>query len=109
MDEPDVQTVCGASRSCVRAGSLFDAGFVTRTSGAMAALFAARTTESSLIQRHESGDFGDVDWETERANWHALWSGGVLRSLYTLEGGARIHVLSTAEPRSTALSLLETA
>lgn len=109
MDEPNLQTVCAPSRACARAAALFDAGFVVRTPGAMAALFAARVTESSLIQRHESGDFGDVDWETERSNWHALRAGGVLRSVYTLDGGARIHVVSTPELRTTMLSLLETA
>lgn len=88
--------------------TLFDTGFVIRTPGAMAALFAARVTESSLIQRHESGDFGDVDWQTERANWRALQAGGTVQSVYTLEGGARIRLLSTPELRTTTLSLIDT-
>lgn len=88
--------------------ALFDTGFVIRTPGAMAALFAARVTESSLIQRHESGDFGDVDWQTERANWRALQAGGTVQSIYTLDGGARIRLLSTPELRTTTLSLIDT-
>jgi len=86
---------------------LFDAGFVLRTPAAMAALVAARVTESQLMQRHQSGDFGELDWADEQANWRALPAGGVLRSLYTLEGGARIRIVTVPELGTTTIDLLE--
>ena len=86
---------------------LFDAGFVIRTPAAMAALVAARVTESQLMQRHQSGDFGELPWEAEQANWRALRSGGVLRSVYVLEGGARIRIVTTQELRTTTIDLLD--
>ncbi|MCM5680581.1 hypothetical protein M8A51_13695 [Schlegelella sp. S2-27] len=88
---------------------LFDAGFVIRTPAAMAALVAARTTESQLMQRHQSGDFGELPWGDEQANWRALRSGGALQSIYTLGSGARVRIVTLPELRTTTLDLLETA
>lgn len=86
---------------------LFDVGFVIRTPGAMAALVAARTTESSLMQRHQSGDFGDLPWEAEQANWRALRVGGPLQSVYALRGGARVRIATMPELRTTTVDLIE--
>lgn len=88
---------------------LFDAGFVIRTPAAMAALVAVRTTESHLMQRHQSGDFGELPWADEQANWRALRCGGALQSVYRLGSGARIRIVTLPELRTTTLDLLEAA
>ncbi|WKB51754.1 hypothetical protein [Eleftheria terrae] len=84
---------------------LFDCGFVVRTAAAMVALIAARATETSLVQRHERGDFGDLSCEQEELNWQAVADGTPVHSVYRLGTGAEIHVVTDPAAHQTRLSL----
>jgi hypothetical protein len=112
MMTPQLYATAPAHAPAARAAGvtvLFDAGFVIRTPAAMVALVAACTTESQLMQRHQSGDFGELPWADEQANWRALRCGGALQSVYTLDSGARIRIVTLPELRTTTLDLLDTA
>ncbi|AKJ27497.1 hypothetical protein [Caldimonas brevitalea] len=85
--------------------TVVDAGFVVRSPAAMVALVGARVSESSLIQRHERGDFGDIPDADARRNWLALASGRPVRSVYRLASGARIEVVTDPRDQMTQLSL----
>ncbi|HEV8314756.1 MAG TPA: hypothetical protein VGQ23_16970 [Burkholderiaceae bacterium] len=50
---------------------LFDTGFIVRTPGALLALIDAQVSETSLIDRHMTGDFGELCAEDE-AQQHKL-------------------------------------
>jgi len=85
---------------------LFEVGFVTRESEAMLVLVLARLTESSLIQRHEQGDFGDADTGQCLCNLHAIGAGeGVVRSLYRLPTGPCVCVETDLVAGETYLRL----
>ncbi|MCW7540270.1 plasmid related protein [Aquabacterium sp. A7-Y] len=84
---------------------MIDSGFVVRTPAAMVALIAARTTETSLIQRHERGDFGDLSAEQEERNWQAVADGLPVHSVYRLSSGAEIHVVTDPDAQQTRVSL----
>ena len=84
---------------------LFDAGYVVRTPAALVALIAARVSESSLIERHVSGDFGDVDAEQQACNRCALGEGGRIASRYRIDGGTRVCVVTEADRSVTTVLL----
>ena len=51
---------------------LFSLGRVVATPGAIALMEAARIDPVQLLQRHQSGDWGDLDAEDERENDYAV-------------------------------------
>jgi len=84
---------------------LFDTGFIVRTHGAIAALMAAQVSESSLIQRHTSGDFGQLCPEDQEQNRHAIAQGGRVMSSYELATQTKVWVITEAD-RSVTTFLL---
>lgn len=84
---------------------LFDTGFVVRTHGAVAALVAAQVSESSLIERHLSGDFGQLDSEDQEQNRRAIAEGGRVMSSYALHTHATVWVITEADRSVTTLLL----
>jgi hypothetical protein len=63
---------------------LFPLGRVVATPGAIALMEAARIDPVQLLQRHQSGDWGDLDAEDQRENDYA-----VDRRLRSLSSGYR--------------------
>ena len=63
---------------------LFDAGFVVRTPGAYLALLEADISETWLIEKHQSGDFGQLCEEDRRSNQRAVEHGGRILSRYVI-------------------------
>jgi hypothetical protein len=84
---------------------LFDTGFVVRTPGAFLALLEAEVTESNLIERHTTGDFGELSDADRESNWQALENGdGRVFSSYRV-GDEKVWVITEADRSSTTLLL----
>jgi hypothetical protein len=60
---------------------------------------------SELLERHASGDWGDVPPEDARENEFALERGFRVMSSYPLYGGVRVWVITEADRSSTCLLL----
>ena len=91
--------------------SRFSPGLVVLTPGAIAALRQAAgdtyfRLAADLVQRHVSGDWGEVDAEDAAANEYALKHGLRLLSAYRLPDGAGRLWLITEADRSTTTLLL---
>jgi hypothetical protein len=84
---------------------LFDTGFVVRTRGALVALIAAQVSESSLIERHLSGDFGELDADDQEHNRRAIAEGGRVLSRYPLDTYTKVWVITEADRSVTTLLL----
>ena len=84
---------------------LFDTGFVVRTPKALLALIAAQVSETSLIQRHLSGDFGELPAEDADANRSAIAHGGRVCSRYRLGPQTVVWVITEADRSATTLLL----
>lgn len=82
---------------------LFKLGQVVATPGAIEALEKAHTSAWTLLARHISGDFGEVDDEDRQANLDAIQSGARILSAYTLTTGERLWVISEADRSSTCV------
>ena len=83
--------------------ALFPLGRVVATPGALAVL--APEEPLTLIQRHQSGDWGEVDPHDQRANNQAFKDGTRLLSAYTTAGGERLWIITEADRSSTCLLL----
>ena len=82
---------------------LLDLGLVVASAGAALALAKARTQPEVLLNRHAALDFGEVDADERQRNLDAAANGGLVRSVYTLPTGDRLHV--TTERSSTSITL----
>jgi hypothetical protein len=83
---------------------LFDTGFVVRTPGAFLALLEADVSETWLIERHQSGDFGQLCEEDRQQNLRALEAGGRILSRYVLRSGV-VWVITEADREVTTVLL----
>lgn len=75
----------------------FDPGRIYMTPGALAVLAQPRPLEQSLetlLARHVSGDFGDLDEADRRANEIAITDGNMILSSYSLEEETTIWIIS---------------
>ena len=84
---------------------LFDTGFIVRTRGAMAALIEAQVTESRLIERHQSGDFGEMCAEDLSSNQEAIRHGGRVFSSFLVGPRTKVWVITEADRSVTTLLL----
>jgi hypothetical protein len=80
---------------------LFELGQVVATPGAALALARAKIQPEELLDRHRSGDFGEVDETARQTNLNAITSGERVRSAYLLPSGEVVLVVT--ENRSTTL------
>lgn len=75
----------------------FDPGHIYLTPGAMQVLAQPRARELSLetlLARHVSGDFGDLDEADRRANELAIADGNMILSSYRLDAETTLWVIS---------------
>jgi len=84
---------------------LFDTGFIVRTPGAMSALIESQLTESRLIERHQSGDFGDLCADDLAQNRNAILLGGRVFSSYRIDPRTKVWVITEADRSVTTLLL----
>jgi hypothetical protein len=85
---------------------LFDLGRVVATPGAMALLVAAGENPARLLDRHASGDWGEVPPEDARENERSLKYGWRVMSSYPVgNAGERLWVLTEVDRSSTCILL----
>ena len=75
----------------------FSPGRVVATPGVLDALTASGQTFDFFLDKHLSGDWGEVDAEDQKANDQALADGGRLLSSYRTLKGVAVWVLTEAE------------
>jgi len=75
------------------------------TQCALKALKAVRMAPETLLTRHASGDFGEVTIEEKGANAIAFHSGGQVFSVYRLDDGETVWVV-TDGPRRWRLTTI---
>lgn len=83
----------------------FQLGKVVATPGAVEALAEAQTSAWTLLSRHVSGDFGEVDAEDRQANLDAIRDDARILSVYTLKSGETLWVITEADRSSSCLLL----
>ena len=83
----------------------FPLGTITITPTAAAALAAAAIDPHTLLARHQAGDWGELDEAERHANGLALQHGQLLISLYPLEDGPPVRVVTAADRSQTQLAL----
>ena len=83
----------------------FELGVVVATPGALEVLGNLEVSPSELIERHASGDWGDVPPEDARENEYGLERGFRVFSSYPLPGGERIWIITEADRSSTCILL----
>jgi hypothetical protein len=75
------------------------------TPGALAALAKVGQDPWLYLQRHQQGEWGDMDPDDLQANERALGDGSRLFSAYTLPNGIRLWVITESD-RSCTTALL---
>jgi hypothetical protein len=83
----------------------FSMGLVFATPGALAAFEEADESSLVFLMRHASGDWGDVCSEDRQANEFALENKLRLFSVYHLEDGTKIWIITEAERSVTTILL----
>lgn len=86
---------------------LFALGRVFGTPGALKALSEAQVDGLSLLARHVTGDWGEMDEADQQANRLALEDGSRVFSSYWLPTGVKVWVITEADRSATTLLLPE--
>jgi hypothetical protein len=86
---------------------LFPLGQIVATPGALDLLDRTATNAAELLERHRSGDWGNLDPEDAEANTEAIVSGRRLLSCYPLGTNERMWVITEADRSVTTLLLPE--
>lgn len=85
---------------------LFPLGQVVATPGALEVLDKQAVNASTLLERHQSGDWGMVPEEDAQENQASVANGNRILSSYPI-GDARIWIITEADRSSTILLLPE--
>jgi len=85
----------------------FPLGQLVMTRGAIEALAEAGQSPMEFIQRHQSGDWGEVTEEDQRENDFSVTHGFRILSAYRTTRDVRIWVLTEADRSATTLLLPE--
>jgi hypothetical protein len=83
----------------------FNVGQLVATPGALQALAAAGQSPMEFVQRHQSGDWGEVPEEDRQKNEFSVTHGFRLLSAYTLRTGVRIWITTEADRSATTVLL----
>jgi hypothetical protein len=90
-----------------RSVPLFPLGRTVATRGALALLDYAGVNASTLLVRHQNGDFGDLDEADRVANANAIRNHTQILSVYVLGRSKRIWIITEADRSVTTLLLPE--
>ena len=74
----------------------FSLGQVVATPGALDALQRNNTSGLEYVQRHATGDWGEVPEDDKETNEQALIDGSRLLSAYTLPDGTKLWIITDA-------------
>jgi hypothetical protein len=83
----------------------FSLGQVVAT--ANAAVHVSPSDIATMLARHQSGDWGDLDSEDRQTNEEALQSGGRLFSVYHVADGTKVYVITEWDRSLTTILLPE--
>jgi hypothetical protein len=72
----------------------FDLGQVVATPAAIVAIEFAHSSAIELLQRHVTGDWGDLSAEDKALNDRAIEKGERIVSAYTLADGERLYIIT---------------
>jgi hypothetical protein len=87
------------------AKALFPLGHVVATPAALAALETAGERPAGYLNRHLTGDWGDVDQAAWKANDRAVRVRDRLLSAYTLGSGEKLWIITEGNRSATTLLL----
>ena len=87
--------------------TLFSLGQVVATPGALRALEESEQSAGEFLNRHVSGDWGELDEEDRKENEFSLKEGFRILSSYRLKRGTKIWVITEADRSATTLLLPE--
>ncbi len=88
--------------------ALFSLGRLVATPGALALLADAGENPAVLLDRHQTGDWGDVPPEDARENELFVREGFRIVSSYPVgSGGAKVWIITEADRSSTCILLPE--
>jgi hypothetical protein len=80
-------------------------GRLLSTPGAIDAMAKASQEPMEFIDRHRSGDWGEVDAEDWAANDQAIIHGERVLSAYMLKDGVRLWIITEADRAATTILL----
>jgi hypothetical protein len=83
----------------------FPLGRILATPGALVALEEAAEIPGTLLKRHVTGDWGDVNEDDRRENELSVVQGFRLLSAYTLSNGTTLWIITEADRSATTLLL----
>jgi hypothetical protein len=83
----------------------FPLGQVVSTPGALKALNETGQSPMTFLDRHVSGDWGDLDAEDRQENELSLIEGCRILSAYHLADGTKIWIITEADRSSTCVLL----
>ena len=86
-------------------GSLFDLGKIYTTPGALNVLERNKTTLAPFLERHRSGDWGDLEDEEKAENDESVTDGYRILSAYGLPDDEKIWIITEAGRLSTSVLL----
>jgi hypothetical protein len=82
-------------------------GKLVSTPGAIEAMARVGQEPLELLNRHRSGDWGEVDAEDWATNDHAVIHGERVLSAYTLKDGVLLWIITEADRSATTFLLPE--
>lgn len=83
----------------------FTLGRVVASPGASAAIADAAETWASLIKRHITGDWSEMDPADAKENEFSVQNGFRIQSTYTLSTGVRLWIITEGDRSVTTLLL----
>ena len=86
---------------------LFPLGRILATPGALRVLEEAGQSPTEFLDRHVSGDWGELDEEDKRENEFSVRNGFRILSAYTTRAGEKIWVITEADRSATTFLLPE--
>ena len=84
---------------------LFSLGQIVATPGALEALERAAQSPATFLDRHVSGDWGEVCNEDKQANNEALEKGFRILSAYHTRTGTKLWIITEADRSATTILL----
>ena len=83
----------------------FNLGQIVATPGALRAFQAAGQNPLQFLQRHASGDWGELCPEDKQENEFSLKHGSRILSAYRLSDGTKLWIITEADRSATTLLL----
>jgi hypothetical protein len=90
-----------------RGQARFELGRIVATPGALAAFERNGADGRAQLTRHVRGDWGDVDEDDQATNERSVKGGSSIQSVYHLDDGTEVWVITEADRSMTTFLLPE--